>query len=82
MFNYSIKDINFFYVDEVYIVGIKIDNVFSHNIYLNMGKDNKPFEVAKEDIELAIEIAKEERVPDYLLASELPKLLGWKRFHW
>lgn len=82
MFNYSIKDINFFYVDGDYIIGIKIDNIFSHNIYLNMGKDNKPFEVAKTDVKLAIEMAKEEKIPNYLLSSELPKLLGWKRYRW
>lgn len=82
MFNYGIKDVNFFYVQEVYVVGIKIDNVYSHNIYLNMGKDNRPFDIIKKDVLLAIEMAKEEKVPDYLLSWELPKLLGWKRYRW
>lgn len=81
-FNYGIKDVNFFYVQEVYVVGIKIDNVYSHNIYLNMGKDNRPFDIIKKDVLLAIEMAKEEKVPDYLLSIELPKLLGWKRYRW
>lgn len=82
MFNYGIKDVNFFYVQEVYVVGIKIDNVYSHNIYLNMGKDNRPFDIIKKNVLLAIEMAKEEKVPDYLLSIELPKLLGWKRYRW
>lgn len=82
MFNYGIKDVNFFYVQEVYVVGIKIDNVYSHNIYLNMEKDNRPFDIIKKDVLLAIEMAKEEKVPDYLLSIELPKLLGWKRYRW
>lgn len=82
MFNYNIKDIAFLYVDKVYVVRIQIDNNLAHNIYLNMGPDNRPFEIAKSNIKLAFELAKEEQVPDYLLASELPKLLGWKRYHW
>ena len=75
------KDFKFFHKNGELLVGIKIPDY--KTIYMGLGKDNRPFEIIVNDIRLAYEMLDESIEGSYIkcitIASELPKLLGYRR---
>lgn len=75
------KDFQFFHKNGELLVGVKIP--YYTTLYMGLGKDNRPFEAIVNDIRLAYEMLDEAIENSYVksvtIASELPKLLGYRR---
>lgn len=75
------KDFQFFYKNGELLVGVKLP--YYTTLYMGLDKDNRPFENIIADIRLAYEMLDEGIEGSYVksvtIASELPKLLGYRR---
>ena len=78
------EDIKFYFKDNKYFVSVPVPcDSKPYMVYMDMGNDNRPFDVIIADINLAYEMLSNSIDSSYTkaikIAFQLPQLLGYKR---
>ena len=78
------SDFKFFFNEGQYFCSVKLPIDSKPICYMAMGNDNRPFDTIIDDIKLALEMLIDAYngdmfIRDFVIARELPKLLGYKR---
>lgn len=73
------SDIHFFHNGKEMFIGVHFCRYKGYDIYMALGKDNRPFDALVKDVMEAITLL--EGKDDVEIFCLLPGLLGWKRVH-
>lgn len=82
--NIEKSNFKFFFDGEQYFCSVKLPIDSKPICYMAIGYDNRPFEAIINDIQLAFDMLVDDYngdmfIRDFVIARELPKLLGYKK---